>query len=123
MKILIFIGFYLLLLTSCQQRPQNIFIGSVRMISDFPKTVTLIGDTIAIDNFGANTIHIIDSFMIFAGGRLDTFYKVCSKYDYTYLGNYIPQGRGQSELSSIRFPLFYPPDSSGAKLFLQDIDN
>ncbi len=123
MKILIFIGFYLLLLTSCQQRPQNIFIGSVRMISDFPKTVTLIGDTIAIDNFGANTIHIIDSFMIFAGGRLDTFYKVCSKYDYTYLGNYIPQGRGQSELSSISFPLFYQTDSSGAKIFLQDREN
>lgn len=123
MKIIPFIILYLLLLSSCRQRPQNIFIGNTKTINDFPKTDTLTGDTISIDNFGANTIHVIDSFMIFAGGRLDTFYTVCSKYDYTHLGNYIPQGRGQSELSGISFPLFNQTDTSGAKIFLQDREN
>lgn len=122
-KIVFIISVSFLFFTSCQKTPSNIFIGETKYIASFPRTDSLMGDSITIDNFGANTIHVIDSFMVFAGGQLDTFYRVCSKYDYHHLGNYIPKGRGASELPDISFPIFCQYDADEAKIFLQDRGN
>lgn len=120
MKTIFTIFTILLLFNSCQRPTYNIFKGDTKYITSFPKTDSLKGDTIIINSFGANTIHIVDSFMVFVGSRLDTFYKVCSKNNYEFLGSYVPKGRGDSELSDITFPIFCKTESDGAKIYLQD---
>lgn len=124
MKIYLLLIFICTLIsTSCQRSPSNIFNGNIKYVEIFPKIDTLIGIPIEINNMGANTIHIIDSFMVFAGSRLDTFYSVSSKNNYQHLGNYVPKGRGDSELSNISFPMFCENDSNGIKIYLQDRAN
>lgn len=94
--------------------------GDMKVIPFFPDSINMSGQKIEINSFGANTIDIIDSFLVFTSGKLDTFYNVNSKYSYKHCGNFIPQGRGENEFSSVAFPIYCWEDSTGVFICMQD---
>ena len=74
---IIYIVLLSLLYCGCNfDQKQNIFIGENQYIKTFNDTITLNGKKIDIENMGANTIDVVDSFLVFSCSQLDTFYNV-----------------------------------------------
>lgn len=119
---IIYIVLLSLLYCSCNfDQKQNIFIGENQYIKTFNDTITLNGKKIDIENMGANTIDVVDSFLVFSCSQLDTFYNVYSKYTYQHCGNFVPKGRGDNELPMISFPLFCKNGNNHSLVYLDDM--
>ena len=106
---------------SCNYKEEdNIFLGKSRYITSFSDTLFLKGEKVTIENMGAINIDIIDSFLVFSSGSLDTFYNVYSKYTYQHYGHFIPQGRGDNELPTISYPIFWSNEKGHSLIYLDN---
>lgn len=116
-----FVAILVILLGSCYTNKNNdIYFEDVKYISKFEDTLCLAGELIDISNLGATTIDVVDTFLVFVGGSLDTFYNVCSKNTYRNLGNFVPKGRGDNELSVVGFPIYTSINDNFSVVYLHD---
>lgn len=99
---------------------ENVYIGDVRYITEFPKETNLIGEKIHIENIGAETIDCIDSFLIFSTRNTDTYYSIYSTHNFTHIGNYISKGMGANEMININHPAFLKMEGNNAILYIYD---
>jgi len=114
----------IIFLYSCQGGSKNenpLFIGETVVINEFPKTVKLEGKQIELTSFGAENMYLVDTFLVFASSKLDTFYSIYSTNSKKHVINLIPKGRGANETPGVVSPLFHEKDDNGdLKIFFQD---
>lgn len=120
MKVLFSSLLIILICICCIDKKENIYIGDMRYISSFKDTLYLDGKPVEIDNLGAMTIDVVDTFFVFVGSQWDNFYQVYSKYSCQRVGSFVPKGRGRNELPTVGFPIFCTGKGNNAVVWLHD---
>ena len=106
-------------LLSCNSK--GLFDNKEIVVTAFPKTYELKGDSIQLDVLGCVNLYCVDTFLIaYTPMSEKGYFHVFSTSDFEFLGSFIPIGRGPNEFYAVNYYSAYKTNDGQVKAWLSN---